>query len=195
MKKFVLAAVVLVALVSGVHADLFWYNMGAISNQNGVALAADETQSSIGCFAQLIYAGANGLADSFVASGSGISGDDRVEATMFAGQGDMFYSDGFFPLQGSAAISGANPNGTYYVRVYNAPNLNFASGTNAAIPGAASYYFQSTTLAYTHSETVSEYFDFAPNGGRTLLPIPEPAMLGLGIMGLISLRFFGRKRK
>ena len=195
MKKFVLAVVVLAGLISGAHADLFWLNSGSINDQNNTPLTASETESSVGCFAQLIYCGANAAIDPFVTSGSGVSGDDAVLATMFAGQGDMFYSDGFFPMQGTPAISGANPNGTYYVRVYNAANLNFASGNSAPIPSGATRYFQSTTLAYTHNETTPELFDFAPSGGQTLLPIPEPAMLGLGIIGLISLRFFGRKRK
>jgi len=182
-------------LVSAVQADLFWFNSVSINDQSNVPLTASETESSVGCFAQLIYCGANATIDPFVTSGSGVSGDDSVLATMFAGQGDMFYSDGFFPVQGTAAISGANPNGTYYVRVYNAPNLSFASGNSAPIPSGATRYFQSTTYSYTHSETLPDNFDFASSGGQTLLPIPEPAMLGLGIIGLISLRFFGRKRK
>ncbi len=112
---------------------------------------------------------------------------------MFAGQGDSLYSDGFFPLQGSAAISGANPNGNYYVRVYDAPNASFASGTNAPIPSGAAYYYQSGLYSYTHSETLPDSFDFASSGAQTMTPIPEPAMIGLGIIGVISLRLL-RKR-
>jgi hypothetical protein len=90
-------------------------------------------------------------------------------------------------------ISGANPNGNYYVRAYNAPNLSFASGTNAPVTGT--YYYQSALHTYAHSESLPDQWDFSSGiGGQTLLAIPEPAALGLGIIGLISLRFFGRKR-
>ncbi len=195
MKKLLTALVSVMILASAVHADLYWMNSLAINDQNGVALAADESDYTIGCFAQLIYCGANNSIDFFSVVGSGVTGDDVVMATMFAGQNEPFFSDGFFPAQSVPAVTGPNPDGIYYVRVYNAPNANFAQGNSAPIPTTATHYFESATYNYTHSGTTPNTFDFAPDGGQTMNLIPEPAMLGLGVIGLISLRLFARKRK
>lgn len=202
MKKFILVVAV-AGFALSTHADLRWGNSGAISNfynlSGGAALAADQSQSSVGCFAQLIYAGLNGSADLFTTSGNGVTGDDVVVDTMFAGQDDFDATAGIFPTRAAEFFpDNSTRNGDYYVRVYNAPNLDFAGlGTNAPVPGGATYYFQSEehTYAYDVQFGFPDNFDFAPDGGRTTLPIPEPAALGLGVIGLISLRLFSSKRK
>ena len=209
MRKLVLITAMATMAISG-HADLYWASNGTISNELGVPLASSFTDSSIGCFAQLIFTGANGTADLLstylpvpVTTGSWVSGDDVVVATMFCGQGNFLadFDPGNFVLQGAPAVVGTNGtgNGDYYVRVYNSPSLNF--GGNDASPIGATYYFQSEEHTYTHNiqpGAPADSFYFAPNGGATLLttsPIPEPAALGLGIIGLISLRLFSSKRK
>lgn len=180
------------------HADLYWYNSGAISNQLGVALAASKTDSSIGCFAQLIYTGADHEKDDFSSNSvTGTSDDDVVVATMFCGQNAVPSARaGKFPLQATAAVVGNGGNGDYYVRVYNAPNLNFNMGIDAPIPSLATYYWESGEHTYTHSATLPDNWVFTSTGGQTSIPIiPEPGVFGLGIIGLISLRLFARKQK
>lgn len=196
MRKLILTALIAVVALSA-QADLYWYNTVAINDENGDPVTASQSDSSVGYFAQLLFTGADGEADAFVVSGSGISGDDAVIATMFAGQNYFLATDGFFPLQDPPpAVAGSAGNGDYYVRVYNAPNSNFGMGTNAPIPSGATYYWQSAEHTYTHSETLPDSWDFAPSGGQTLTPIaiPEPALLGLAVVGLVSLRLYRRRQ-
>jgi len=190
MKKIFAMLTAVTILAFSAQADLFWYNSAAILDENGDPVVASDSDSTVGYFAQLIFAGVNGP-DLFVASGSGVSGDDAVVDTMFAGQNDFLFVDGFFPLQVSPALSGPSGNGDYFVRVFNAPNLNFNDGNAADIPGSATFYFQSDVLSYTHNDTQPELFDFAPMGGQTLNVVPEPstlAMLGISLAALARMR-------
>jgi hypothetical protein len=188
MKK--LAIICLMSIAVGVKADLFWYNTGAITDFNGDLVPASQTDSTVGFFAQLIFAGANGTPDAFTPTGNGVSGDDVVADTMFAGEGFFLFEDGFFPLQTLASVVGSSGNGSYYVRVFDAPNPDFSSGTSAPVVG--SYYWESATYSYTHSPTIPDQFDFAPSGGQTTIAVvPEPsviAIMGLGLFGLASAR-------
>lgn len=213
MKKCVLMSIIAGMAVS-VHADMFWFNGSVISNQLGVALAADMTDYNIGCFAQLIFAGVRnsdgdgGRADAFdpVNSLTGVSGDDMVVATMFAGENDNLHLPGYFPAQVNAAVTG-DPDPTdegyswyYYVRVFNQANPNFLMGTNAPVPGPSGYYWQSTLHQYVYNrdQPIVDNYNFTGSTGRKTTiyyAIPEPGALGLGIVGLLSLRLFARKRK
>jgi hypothetical protein len=196
MKQLILVMAV-ACLALSANGELNWFNSGAISNQNGIVLAANKTNYTIGCFAQMIYAGSDGLADSFIASGTGTSDDDVVVATEFAGQKALVVRAGIFPQLSTNSYRGSITDGQFYVRVYNAPNLDFNLGTSASIPSAATFYWQSALHSYTFDEEqpLPDNWDFAPTGGKTLLPIPEPGVFGLGVIGLISLRLFARKRK
>lgn len=190
MKKFLALLAMGSVLAFSAQADLYWFNSGAILDENGDPVKADEFDSTIGYFAQLIFAGNDGP-DAFVPSGSGVSGNDVVVDTMFAGMGDFLYTDGFFPLQPGPAVAGASSSGEYFVRVFNAPNLNFVDGNAADIPGTATYYYESSSISYTHSDTLPELWDFAPMGGQTLNVVPEPstlAMLGISLAALARLR-------
>jgi hypothetical protein len=205
MKKLVLMAAI-GGMVLSVQADVWWSNTGIIINLNGDPLPASDVDPSIGCFAQLVYTGANGMADLFdiapVADlpNTGVTGvtfDDVVVATMFCGQGASLDGavNGIFPQQEIPA--NIKTSGDYYVRVFSAPGVY--SGTNAVIRRTLdTYYWDSPEYTYTYSPmSPPDSWDFAPAGAQTTLPtaIPEPAALGLGIIGLISLRLFSRKRK
>lgn len=206
MKKLVLMAAI-GGMVLSVQADMLWSNTGIIRNLNGDPLPASEDDRSIGCFAQLIYTGANGMKDPFDVllvgadlPNTGVTGvtfDDVVVATMFCGQGAFLDGavNGIFPQQETAAD--IKTSGDYYVRVFSAPGVY--SGPNAVIRRISStYYWDSPEYTYTYNPmSPPDSWDFAPAGAQTTLPtaIPEPAALGLGIIGLISLRLFSRKRK
>lgn len=189
MRKLLTGFVVCCMCSAAAYSDLFWYSGGAMLDESGVALPAHETDYTIGCFAQLIYTGPDGAPNTFSATGDGLSGDDSVVSTMFAGQTDPFYSDGYFILQSTAAVSGSAGNGDYYVRVFNAPSEDFTQGTAAEF-GAATYYWQSEEHTYTHSDTTPDNWIFDNSvGGQTLVAIPEPTILAFGFLGLLSVRF------
>jgi hypothetical protein len=186
MKKTVCAALASLAMVVSTKADLFWFNSVNILDFNGDPVAASDTDSTVGYFAQLIFAGL--APDGLTLSGNGTSGDDAVVATMFAGQNDFLFVDGIFPIQGTAAVAGAGGNGNYFVRVFNAPNLNFGDGNSAALPAGATHYFQSAVHAYAHSEFSPDNWDFAPAGGQTTMElVPEPSVMAMMAMSLLVL--------
>lgn len=172
------------------RADLYWSNSQAILDSNGDPVPASDSDFTIGYFAQLIFAGANNTADAFAPSANGVTGDDVVAATKYAGQGYFLFEDGFFPLELTPSIIGSAGNGFYFVRVFDAPNPDFELGVSAPIVG--NFYWQSEIHEYTHSPTTPDQWDFAPSGGQTTLAIvPEPgvlAMMGLGLFGLAAAR-------
>ena len=191
MKRSALLGVVaLLATVVCVKADLYWGNSVAITDNLGTALTASETDPTVGCFAQLILANGS-TANPFQNSGSGVSGGDTVMDTIYAGMGDMFYTDGIFPQ--ALGVSGSANNGYYYVRVFDAAQATLADwnqGNAAPIPSTASYYWQSDVHSYAHVDGIPDQWDFAPSGGSTmnLIAVPEPttlAFLGLGFGALI----------
>jgi len=190
MKKTIALCITLLSVNS--FADLFWLNSAPILDETGSPVGASQTDPTVGFFAQLIFAGANNVVDAFDPNyaGNGVSSDDVVVDTMFAGENFFAATAGFFPIQSTASVIGAAGNGIYYVRVFNAPNISFASGPSAPIVG--SYYWESATHSYTHNPTTPDQWDFAPSGGQTTIAIvPEPsviAIMGLGLFGLASAR-------
>ncbi|HNR94874.1 MAG TPA: hypothetical protein PKM67_09325 [Kiritimatiellia bacterium] len=167
MKLFYIVLLSLVLRTLNSEAALVWGNSGAITNERGVTVASSETDSGIGSFAQLIWAGANETADPFVRSDTGVSGDDAVVATVFSAE-DFFSAPmpGIFPMR--VALGAADSNKVYYVRVFNAPNPDYAAGIAASAPLHATYFWQSDTHAYAHNELLDDHWNFAPFGGQTL---------------------------
>lgn len=198
MKKIVVIVVLSVLAVCQANAGINWFNNLPITYANGTTpLIASIDNASVGCFVQLIYAGANGVIDGAVNSGVGTTVDDTVVAFGFFGQDDIAATDGIFPIHTVASSSGLVTNGLYFARAWSAPSENFSSGL---VPtSGTNFYGNSATWSFPGSvpPALDDDFDFTSSGAfaTTLSPIPEPAMLGLGIVGLISLRFFGRKRK
>jgi hypothetical protein len=179
-------------LVTVAKSDLYWLNSVAILDFDGNPVAADQFDPTISAFAQLIFVGANSVIDSFVASGTGVTGDDVIIATMHAGQNDFAFSAGFFPEQAFPAVSGPSSTGNYYVRVFETPTPNFAAGIAANVP-TTGYYWESAIITFTYvpPPDVNQAIDFAPFGGQTLTLVPEPgvlAMMGLGLFGLATVR-------
>ncbi len=102
-------------------------------------------------------------------SDTGVSDDDVVVATVFSAE-DFFSAPipGIFPMR-MLALGPVDSNKVYYVRVFNAPNPNYAEGTNAPAPLRATYFWQSATHAYAHNELLDDQWNFAPEGGETLV--------------------------
>lgn len=190
--KYVIIAILVSNLSISSFADLLWFNSEPILDFDGNAVLSSQTDSSVGYFAQLIFAGAS-APSAFVNAGSGVSGDDVVVDTMFAGMNDFLATDGFFPLQNTPAVQGSANNGNYYVRVFDAPNLDFNLGTSAPIPSAANYFWQSEVHTFVHSDFEPDNWDFAPSGGQTFELIPEPSAMALLFIGGGSLMYFRRR--
>jgi hypothetical protein len=81
------------------------------------------------------------------------------------------------------------------VRFWTAPADNYAQGT---FPHSPTNFYGETPL-WSNPGTVPpgapDAFNNMPSGGAIAnMQIPEPAVFGLGIIGLISLRLFVRKK-
>lgn len=194
MRIILILSFCLFAGLQSASADLWWGNGGALSNSVGTALAAHDTDPTIGVFAQLIrIVGGGNTASSFVNVGTGVSGNDVVWDTAFAGQGDDLFVNGIFPL--TPGVFGSQ-NDYYYVRVYDAAQSALGDwnlSTNAPIPAAAQHYYESPTFQYTHNPLAPTDFNFAPEGGQTLILVPEPNVLALICLGVAGL-FYHRRR-
>lgn len=169
MKRLLLILMVSILCARITESALLWGNSGALTNDEGFAVASSQTDSTVGSFAQLIWAGPDETADSFVRSDTGVSGDDAVVATVFSAE-DFFAAPmpGVFPLR-VLPLGAADSNKVYYVRVFNVPNPDYAEGPDAPAPLRATYFWQSSTHAYAHNELLDDHWDFAPAGGRTLV--------------------------
>jgi hypothetical protein len=202
-------ALVIVALSYG---SAFGYGIqwssvvGYLRYANGSTDLAGGT-SSVGCFVQLIWVGGNGLIDQGY-YGSNIDGtgtaqgmvgsDDKVVSTAWIGEGGAGGGDGWFDSatvdEGGDVVGGRS----YYLRAWTAPASSYASGY---VPtSSTNKYLNSAPWTWTKTNPSYDPVDFTSAGEifsatHVPLPIPEPAALGLGIIGLISLRFFNRKRK
>lgn len=198
MKRTLYASLLTAVLFTlSASADLGWYNSGAISNFYGVALATHDTDPTIGPFAQLIRITSGTEPSAFINSGSGVSGFDAVWNVSFMGEGDDLHNENPGILPPRQGVTGAE-NGYYYVRVFDAPQTtvtDFNLGTNAPIPSASQYYWQSDTFLYTHNDSFPTQFNFAPNGGQTLTLIPEPNVLALIFMGAAGLAYARRRNR
>jgi hypothetical protein len=206
MIKKVAGVCILCMIISSLNSYgyISWFNTSTnriYYNNSSTPLVGSRTDPAIGCFLQLIWVGANGTNDLASNAGSGVTIDDQIVAVSWIGKGAAATN-----YQGYAA-STTNmyvESGSYFVRVWSAPSPSFVS-TNpslAQVPSSlTNFYGDSFILNYTKPSpemAVNLNFGVDANYGGwsvTLSPIPEPAVFGLGIIGLISLRLFARKRK
>lgn len=192
--KYVLLAALI--LCGKAHAGLFWGSgINVIQDFNGSPVATtDSFDPTAGAFAQLIKIINGSTPFAFVNSGSGISvGNEEVVETVYSGLNDDLSDPGTFQFNATSTLNGSEFDGTYYVRVFDTPQATLADwnlGTSAPIPSGAQYYFQSSTLSYTHNELSAETWNFGA-GQTTLAVVPEPgtmALLGVGLFGLAARR-------
>ncbi len=196
MKKILVAGLALFGAVATTFGNgLEWtcgqnwccYSNGAPNYLKG------STLSSVGCLAQLLWVGPNGVIDPAQNSGDGATGDDLVIDKNFMGNG-VGGVDGYFNVnqltEGGNIVSGR----VYYIRLWSAPASDFASGLVPTSP--TNKYANSYLWTYPSSNPTFDTFDgtATENLNTTLSPIPEPAMIFLGLAGLISLRVFRRRK-
>jgi hypothetical protein len=200
------AVVVLAVLSIGwacqtARADFQWHNTStnivAYADSN-VGLAYSRTDSSIGCFVQLIYAGSDNQIDAAVNSGNGVTDDDVVHATSWIGRNAYGDQSGILPTVGT--FTGDTSPGRYYVRLWTAPSPDFANGV---VPtSATNFYGNSALWANPGSEPGPDEFNFGGAGDvnnvgfhANIAPVPEPGILVLGWLGLVCLRLFGARKR
>ena len=198
MKRLLAVIIVSVLASSGfVHANGIEWNCAANwrNYSNGVTQLVGGTDGSVGCFVQLLWVGANGIIDSAVNSGNGVgSSDDVVLDWNYVGYG-LEGADGMFNAKQLTEGGNIVSNRDYFIRVWSAPASDFASGY---VPtSSTNMYGNSSVWTYPSSSPSYDTFDGTALAdiNTTLTAVPEPAMFGLAIVGLLSVRLFGRKRK
>ncbi len=162
-------------MVSEAAAGLRWFNTATnrITYESGGTnyLAGSKTDSNIGCFLQLIYAGTNGQINLARGTGDGTTVDDEVTATLWFGK-DVIGSDVNGWVNNGIAVPGIT-NGWYYARAWSAPSPNFAAGL---IPIAPSNSYGNSALWQYPGTPVppgpDDAFNFGGAGFSTTL-IPD----------------------
>lgn len=202
-KKLTLTAVLALVAAVSAQADFEWFNTTTnriAYNDGSTFLAGSFGDSSVGCFLQLIYAGADNAIDPAVASGDGTTDDDVVASTSWIGRSQFADNAGYMnPFEFYADDSV----GYYYVRAWSAPADDFGAGT---IPTASTNFYGDSALfdntsPSTPPETDSFNFGGAGDGSNVgwttdtpLAAIPEPSIVALALIGVATLRLYRRKK-
>lgn len=193
-----LVAIVVVALLSvPSYGDFDWFNTSTNYVYYGdgtTRVDGDMSDSSVGCFVQLIWAGADNAFSTPINSGNGIpvGSDDQVQGTTWIGANMLGGPSGLYGEAGFASDS----NGYYIVRFWSAASPDYANGL---VPTSSTNRYNQTALwsnPGSEPPASADSFNNLPNGGisLTLQAVPEPAMIALGLVGLVSIRFFRRKK-
>lgn len=200
MKRLLLVVAISAVLGSvGAHGEgINWAAItGYIYYNGGTTYLDGDFSSSIGCFVQLLWVGPNGVPDQAYASGQGTGPTDDVVVDWRwigaggADGGDGWFSGGYIPAGGNI-VSGR----VYFARFWTAPSPNYSSGL---VPTSlTNYYANGPTWTYPHSDPIGDGFDvtYAGDLSTTLspLPIPEPAAIGLVLVGLGCVRLMRRRQ-
>lgn len=200
MKRLVTVCFVTAAMVITAHSEgISWFmNNGYVLYNGGSAkLAGSWMDPSVGCFVQLLWVGPNGTPDQAYAYGDGTGPtDDVVIDTRWIGAGGADGADGWFSGGDIAAGGNVVSNRVYFARFWTAPSPNYALGL---VPtSTTNYYANGPTWTYPHSNPVRDDFDVSYAGDiqTTLTPlaIPEPAAVGLVLVGLGCVRMMRRRQ-
>jgi len=211
MKKILLSTCLAsIGLVSA-RADISWLSTGSIVGPDNNAaptnfttpLTGNRFSSTTGFFVQLIYAGANGVADSAVNAGVGVTGDDVVISARWIGAGQTTSPNGRF----TAGSPVANPlppafqyeavGNKFFVRAWSAPSSGFNTTVLAAslVPTTSPVYYGNSAL-YTslapdqNNDGLNDTQTFDAGAFVVNVPlgvVPEPttaALLSMGVAGI-----------
>lgn len=172
-----------------------------LGDQNGTALSSSQTDPTIGCFVQLIYASGGTIDPIDMSNLDGHGGTDVVVAWGYCGFGTgVGIVEGYFV---SGASRQANVSAyvatvdQFFIRTWNAPVNSAGSYTLGYAPiganGGATYYGDSAlhTLA---SNAVADDWKLTSGFDTTIAVVPEPSSLALLIVGvgMVAIRRFRR---
>jgi hypothetical protein len=198
VKKALIALLAIGLMASVAQADFFWTAGNYIYNSDGSTWATRDTDNSVGFFAQLIYAGSDGIANDISGTGTGVTGDDSVYNVAWLGEDGgsidgVWWSGTGKTVPGTATEDGYN----FYARIYAAPAASW-NGLATTIDNQ-SYYYQGSVWDYDNdapagTETYS--FDSAESGNWSIdtpIAVPEPTSVILALLGLGLVRLYRRK--
>ncbi len=180
--------------------DISWNNntQGNLTDSDGSTLLfGTSSDGSTADFAQLIFAGANGIIDALdLSSSDGVSGDDVVIGVAHIG-----FNMGFSPTAGNInAVTSysLNVDDVIYARFFNAPSPNYPSELvpTAINVGTATHYGNSSSYTITQGNFDSSIATYVIDATSTNIAIPEPttiAILLMGIAGIFGFRKHLRK--
>ncbi len=179
------------------HADFEWFNTSTnrITASDGITpLPGNRTNSSMGVFIQLIYAGADDTIDPAHIWGDGTTGDDEVVETAWMGQ-FIFDPDRDGWMNPFGVVDDDDTSRYYYVRVWSEPSPNYALGYVPMITVDAygdSFLWQNPG---TVPPGIPDEFNFGGTAGfsTNLQAIPEPRALALVLLGLFTVRLIRRR--
>ncbi len=195
-KKVLLVVLLLIGICSLSYGD--GINWHAVANylyyEGGTVWLDGSSDTSIGCFAQLLWVGANGVIDSAYNTGDGHGTTDDTVVDKWIVGGGVGGADGWF--DSASVLDGGNvvSDRVFFARVWSAPASDYTAGN---VPTSlTNKYLNSVTWRYPKALPTGDSFEIAPSGPlqTTLTPIPEPAVMGLALVGLIGLRWAARKR-
>ena len=170
-----------------------------LRDQYGTPLAASDNVAGVGVFLQLIHITSGTVAhDVDFNVTDGVTGGDVVLAWDSLGHDDVTQfgesttTSGQWLWGNTYDGAGLIVDHGYYVRAWALPSPDY---NNGAIPKNPQICVYANSEVGIYNGVTMTIDPIANRDMLTTLPIPEPASLGLGIVGLICLRLFQRKRK
>ena len=199
VKSLVVAMLVVVGAFSA-YANFDWGSYWYFYDSDGTTWLNNDASQTVGAFVQLIRdVDGDGL-DAAIGTGTGIdAGSDDVVfwASWFGENGG---SDGMFnpaPPYEVVTAGLAEDGYIFYARVWSDPAATW-SGTASTVPSGATYFdgiqfIYDNDVPGTYNMTGPAGSPYNANITVGTSPIPEPTVLGLGLIGLVLLRSFRRK--
>lgn len=194
--KTVLVCLLVLASAAFVHANFDWGSSWYFYDSDGSTFLVSNDSSTIGCFAQLIRDVDGDGVDAAIGTGTGIpiGSDDVVYWASWFGENANDAPGAFVTSPLEDVTAGVAQDGyIFYARIWSDP-VSTWSGTASTVPSGATYW---DGPSFTYGDAAPGTYDMtgalSANVTVDTSPIPEPTVLGLGLIGMVLLRSFRRK--
>lgn len=196
MKKALIALLAIGLMATVAQADFQWGSAAYIYGSDGSTWAIRDTDVTVGFFAQLIYAGSDGVAQPLTGTGTGVDGDDSIYDVSWFGEDGGSVDGIFYAGAGKTITAGAPEDGyNFYTRFYAAPAATW-NGLATTIDDQ-SYYWEGDVWTYDNDLPDPKTYaaDHAESGNYAINveTIPEPTSVILALLGLGLVRLYRRK--
>ncbi|MGD9873254.1 MAG: hypothetical protein AB7T27_03185 [Kiritimatiellia bacterium] len=192
--KAIFTSLLIIAAASFVHADFNWGSYWYFYDSDGTTWLNNDASQTVGAFVQLIRDVDGDGIDAAIGTGTGIVGgsDDVIFWASWFGENDP--TDGQFVGPESVTAGAPEDGYIFYARVWSDP-VAVWSGTSSTVPAGATYWDGSQFVFDNDVPTLTYNMSSAESANVIVgtSPIPEPTVLGLGLIGLVLLRSFRRK--